>query len=147
MPWKGVTVSETRANFIHDFRLGYYSVSDLAERFSVARKTAHPGLTTRAGKWISRHKQFGDKGFHELSRRPYNSPSQTDPATAWELIELRKAHPSWAARKLLDLMHHRDPVRHLPSPSTASRILLREGLARSRRRFRRAHPGSPRSSP
>ena len=130
MPWKGVTVSETRANFVHDFRLGYYSVSDLAERFSVARKTAH--------KWISRDKQFGDKGFHELSRRPYNSPSQTDPATARELIELRKAHPSWGARKLLDLKHHRDPVRHLPSPSTACRILLREGLARSRRRHRPA---------
>lgn len=139
MPWKGVTVSETRANFIHDYRLGYYCVSDLAERFSVSRKTAH--------KWISRHKQFGDNGFHELSRRPYNSPYQTDPATAKELIALRKTHPSWGARKLLDLMHHRDPSRQLPSPSTACRILLREGLVRSRRHFRRAHPGCPQTSP
>src|SRR3989304_1838102 len=110
MPWKGVTVSEERQRFLEDYELRYYSVSDLADRFSVSRRTAH--------KWIRRFKDFGQNGFHDLSRRPYNSPSQTDPATAQELVSLRKAHPSWGARKLLDLMHHRDPARHLPSPST-----------------------------
>ena len=139
MPWKGVTVSEERQRFIEAYRLGYYTVSDLADRFSVSRTTAH--------KWIRRHRLFGDNGFHELSRRPYHSPSQSDPVIAQELIALRKAHPSWGSRKLLDLMYHRVPSRKLPSPSTACRILLREGLARSRRRFRRAHPGCPKSSP
>ena len=139
MPWKGVTVNEERQRFLQEHILRYYSVSDLADRFSVSRQTAH--------KWIRRHKLFGDSGFHELSRRPYNSPFQTDPAAAQELVSLRKAHPSWRARKLLDLMHHRDPSRHLPSASTVCRILLREGLARSRRRFRRAHPGCPKTSP
>jgi transposase InsO family protein len=132
-------VNEERRRFLQEFRLGYYSVSDLADRFSISRQTAH--------KWILRHRLFGDNGFHEISRRPYNSPSQADPATAQELVTLRKAHPSWGARKLLDLMQHRDTSRQLPSPSTACRILLREGLARSRRRFRRAHPGCPKSVP
>lgn len=139
LPWEGVTVNEERQRFLQEHRLGYYSVSDLADRFSISRQTAH--------KWIRRHKLFGDTGFHEPSRRPYTSPSQTDSATARELIALRKAHPSWGARKLLDLLHCRDASRHLPSPSTACRILLREGLARSRRRSRRAHPGCPRSVP
>jgi len=139
MPWEGVTVSEERQRFLQEHRLGYYSISDLADRFSISRQTAH--------KWIRRQRLFGDTGFHELSRRPYNSPSQTNPATAQELVTLRKAHPSWGARKLLDLLHCRDASRHLPSPSTACRILVREGLARSRRRFRRAHPGCPKSVP
>lgn len=139
MPWEGVTVNETRQRFLQEHRLGYYSVSDLADRFSISRKTAH--------KWIRRADRCGKNGFHELSRRPYNSPSQTDPALAQELIALRKAHPSWGARKLLDIMHGRHPSRLLPSPSTACRILLRHGLVRSRRRFRRAHPGAPKSVP
>ena len=139
MPWKGVTVNETRQRFLEDYELKYYSVSDLADRFGVSCRIAH--------KWIRRFKDFGQNGFHELSRRPYNSPSQTDPATTQELVSLRKTHPSWGARKLLDLMHHRDPARHLPSPSTACRIMAREGLARSKRRFRRAHPGCPKSVP
>ena len=111
MPWKGVTVSEERQRFIEAYRLGYYTVSDLADRFSVSRTTAH--------KWIRRHGLSGDNGFHELSRRPYNSPSQTDLVIARELVTLRKAHPSWGARKLLDLMLRRGTSRHLPSPSTA----------------------------
>jgi len=139
MPWKGVTVNEERQRFLEKFRLGYYSVSDLADRFSISRQTAH--------KWIRRLEHYGQTGFHELSRRPYNSPCQTEPAITQELITLRKAHPAWGARKLLDLMQHRHSSRQLPSPSTACRILLREGLVRSRRRFRRAHPGCPKSVP
>src|SRR3990172_1312331 len=139
MPWNGVTVNEERQRFLQEFRLGYYSVSDLADRFSISRQTAH--------KWIRRLEHYGQTGFHELSRRPYNSPCQTDPAITQELIPLRKAHPAWGARKLLDLMQHRHSSRQLPSPSTACRILLREGLVRSRRRFRRAHPGCPKSVP
>jgi transposase InsO family protein len=139
MPWEGVAVNETRLRFLKEHRLGYYSVADLADRFSISRKTAH--------KWIRRADRYGEEGFHELSRKPYNSPSQTDPATAQELVTLRKAHPSWGARKLLHIMHGRNPSRSLPSPSTACRILLRLGLVRSRRRFRRAHPGAPKSIP
>jgi transposase InsO family protein len=139
MPWKGVTVNEERQRFLEDFRLRFYTVSELADRFGISRRTAH--------KWIRRLQLFGQDGFHELSRRPYNSPAQTSPAIAHELIALRNAHPSWGARKLLELMHRRNPRRYLPSPSTACRILLRQGLVRSTRRFRRAHPGQPMSSP
>jgi len=139
MPWKGVTVNEERLRFLQEYRLDCYSVSDLADRFSISRQTAH--------KWIRRLELYGENGFHELSRRPHSSPLQTDHATTQELVNLRKAHPSWGARKLLDLMQRRQPSRELPSPSTACRVLRREGLVRSRRRFRRAHPGAPKSIP
>ena len=56
MPWKGVTVSEQRQRFLEDYQLSYYSVSELAERFSISRKTAH--------KWINRFKEHGQVGFH-----------------------------------------------------------------------------------
>src|SRR3989304_1214016 len=101
MPWKGVTVSEQRQRFLEDYRLRYYSVSELAERFGVSRRTAH--------KWIRRFEEFGQNGFHELSRRPYNSPSRTDPAVVEALVAFRKAHPTWGARQLLDLMPTRGP--------------------------------------
>jgi len=77
MPWKGVTVSEERRRFLEDYRLKYYTVSELAERFSISRRTAH--------KWIDRFEQTGESGFHEHSRRPHRSPGQTDSAIALEL--------------------------------------------------------------
>ena len=32
MPWRGVTVSEQRQRFLKDYRLSYYSVTELADR-------------------------------------------------------------------------------------------------------------------
>ena len=139
MPWKGVTVSEQRQRFLEDYELSYYSVSELAERFNISRKTAH--------KWINRFKKHGHTGFHEHSRRPHSCPWQTDAAIVEELVKFRKAHPRWGPRKLLDLMQRRDPERQLPAVSTAAQILSREGLIKPRRRYRRAHPCCPKSVP
>ncbi len=122
MPWRGVTVSEQRQRFLEDYKLNYYSVTELAERFSISRKTAH--------KWINRYKEHGQRGFHERSRRPRSCPWQTDAAIVEEVVKLRKAHPHWGPRKLLDLMHRRDARRELPSVSTGARILAREGLVK-----------------
>jgi putative transposase len=72
---------------------------------------------------------------------------QTEPGIAQELVELRKAHPHWGPRKLLNLMEQRHGERELPAPSTAALILARQGLVRPRRRYRRAHPGCPKSIP
>ena len=139
MPWKGVTVSEQRQRFLEDYQLSYYSITELAERFGISRKTAY--------KWINRFKKYGQDGFHELSRRPHSCPWQTEKAIVEELVKRRKAHPSWGPRKLLDLMERRDPERQLPAISTAAHILSREGLIKPRRRYRRAHPGCPKSRP
>jgi transposase InsO family protein len=137
MPWKGVTVSEERQRFLEDYRLGWYTVTELAERYSVSRKTAH--------KWIKRAEEWGENGYHELSRRPHHCPGQTDLAIVRELIELRKARPKRGPAMLLDQLQRRHPGMELPSVATVGRILAREGLVRPRRRWRRAHPGCPKT--
>jgi|SRR3990170_3115630 len=139
MPWKGVTVDETRQRFIEDWKLHFYKVTELAERYDVSPKTAH--------KWIRRYEEFGEAGFHELSRRPHSHPSQTHPAIITEIVDLRQAHPTWGPGILLDLLRKRHPKGHLPGVSTAARILAQHGLVRPRRRYRRAHPGCPKTSP
>jgi putative transposase len=139
MPWKGVTVDEQRQRFLEDYKLNFYSVTDLADRFDVSRRTAH--------KWIDRFEQSGLSGYHELSRRPHNSPSLTDPTIAKEIVDLRLAHPTWGPGILLDLLRKRHPRRDLPAVSTVARILARHGLIRPRRRYRRAHPGCPKTTP
>jgi transposase InsO family protein len=138
MPWKGVTVSEQRQRFIEDVLLNCYSVTELAERFSISRKTAH--------KWINRYEEGGQAGLEEQSRRPHNSPGQTDPAIVAELVGLRERHPSWGPKKLLDVLGRRGTERSLPSIPTAARILAREGLVKPRSRYRRAHPGCPQTN-
>jgi len=55
--------------------------------------------------------------------------------------------PRWGPRKLLDLLQRRHRQCELPAVSTAARILAREGSVTARRRFRRAHPGCPKTVP
>jgi putative transposase len=138
MPWKGVTVSEQKQRFIEDFLLNYYSVTELAKRFSISRKTAY--------KWINRYRENGKAGLEERSRRPRSCPWQTPSDVVDELISMRKAHSSWGPKKLLNIMRERDPERKLPAISTAAKILAEEGLVKPRRRYRRAHPGCPQTT-
>ena len=102
MPWRGVTVSEQRQRFLEDYQLNYYSVTDLAERFGISRTTA--------SKWLNRLKKHVPARFNELTRRHHSCTWQTDTAIVEERVEIRKAHPHWGPRKLLDLMQRRDHV-------------------------------------
>jgi transposase InsO family protein len=128
-------VREQKQRFIEDYLLNYYSITELARRFGITRKTAH--------KWIKRYLEQGPSGLEEQSRRPHSCPWQTDPAVAAEIVALREKHPSWGPKKLLNVLEHRGPERPLPSIATAARILDRAGLVKRRRRYRRAHPGCP----
>ena len=68
MAWKGVTVIEQRENFISDYRLGYYSVSELALRYGVSRKTGY--------KWIRRWEEEGRGSMASTSsHRNCSSPA------------------------------------------------------------------------
>ena len=137
MAWKGVTVSEQKESFLRDYGMKYYSLTELAESYSISRKTAY--------KWIDRYKELGRRGLEDQSRRPHSCPWQTPAVIAEELVKLREKHPCWGPKKLLDLMQRRHSRWELPSVTTAANILAGHGLVRERRRHRRAHPGCPKS--
>jgi transposase InsO family protein len=57
------------------------------------------------------------------------------------LLEARRLHPSWGAKKLLPILVRKHPDWKWPALSTCSAILKRYGLIQQRRR--RRHPGHP----
>ena len=86
MPWETVTVREQKQQFIEDYLADYYSVSELAERFSVSRKTAH--------KWINRFAEDGKKGLEDRDRRPASCPWSTDEKVRAVILGLKGKHPN-----------------------------------------------------
>jgi putative transposase len=63
------------------------------------------------------------------------------------LLELRRRHPRWGAKKLLAVLETRHPDWDLPARSTAHDLLRRHGLVdRKRRRPRFGHPGRSRTT-
>ena len=137
MSWETVTVEEQKKRFINDWLLNYFSISDLANRFSISRKTAH--------KWINKFKEGGYPGLRDLPRTPHSCSHATPEYIVHELITQKEKHPSWGPRKLLKKISDTYPNWDLPADSTVSRILDKHGLVTHRKNYRRLHPGCPMS--
>ncbi len=118
MPWKECDRVSQRQELIALTLRGGVSIACLARRFGVSRKTVY--------KWLARHRQSGEGGLVDRSRRPARCPHRTPAAVRQAVLALRARHRAWGGRKL----HHR--LKHLgvaaPAPSTISRILRDHGL-------------------
>src|SRR5579883_1873923 len=77
-------------------------------------------------KWIKRYLEKGEEGLKEKSRRPHFSPYKTPEIIELQILEVRKRHPAWGARKIHAFLSQRGKV-DLPDPSTITRILHRHG--------------------
>jgi putative transposase len=136
MPWQEVSPMNERRRFISDYHRGLFPLTELCQQFGISRKTAY--------KWIERFEADGNKGLGDRSRRPHGCPHETPADVAEALIEARRRHPSWGAKKLLRILSKRHPRWPWPARSTACDILKRHGLIKQvRRRRRPGHPGRP----
>ncbi len=116
----------------------YSSHAELCRRYNISRKTGC--------KWIERHKAEQWPGLLDRSHRPRACPHQTPEPVVAALLQLRRRHPTWGAKKLLAVLHRRHPDWELPARSTAHDLLKRHGLIpHKRRRPRFGHPGRSRT--
>jgi len=139
MPWKAFSVIESRREFVRLACSGEVSVAALCRRFGISRQT---GFTL-----LRRHREGGEAGLADRSRRPRGSPRRVVPAIEASILELRAAHPRWGGRKLARRLADLG-LAGVPSPSTITEVLRRAGqldpveAARHRPfiRFERAAP-------
>lgn len=116
MPWREVSVSDQRIEFVALARLQDANVTELCERFAISRTTGY--------KWLQR-RQAGDGLLLDRSRRPAHSPARTAAQAEAQVIAVRDEHPAWGARKIAAwLQRHRAiALAH----STVHAILRRHG--------------------
>ena len=136
MPWLEISPMDQRKQLIKDYQRGLQSVTELADRFDISRKTAY--------KWIDRHEQGGIPGLTDRSRRPQSCPHETPQLIIDAVLEARRHHPRWGAKKLLRILSRKDSHVTWPARSTVCDLLKRHDLIpQSRRRPRLSHPGRP----
>lgn len=80
-----------------------------------------------AYKWIDRYREGGIRALNDRSRRPHCSPLRTVPSVEDKIVQLRKNHPHWGARKLRARLVAQG-VQNLPVVSTITAVLHRYGL-------------------
>jgi putative transposase len=140
MPWLERSPFMERVLFVRDFKLGLFTVSDLAAQHGVSRKTAY--------KWLKRYDEEGETGLHERPHAANEIANRTPKDVEEQIVELRKRYRTWGAKKLLVLLQKVLGPDRCPSRSTVADILKRYGLVNARpQRRREGHPGRPITEP
>ena len=97
------------------------TVTEVAGQWKVSRQTLHA--------WLARYEAEGLPGLADRSHRPASCPHQISGDLAALVLELRRAHPYWGARRIrleLGRKHLVDGV--VPSESAVYRCLVRAGV-------------------
>jgi len=138
MPWEVTDPMQERERFIEDVRSGLFTITELAARYGVSRKTLY--------KWMQRHHEAGRRGLEELSRAPHTCPHKTPEELEARIVAYRKRFPLMGPKKIIARLSELDPKLPWPSPSTAGDILSRHELITPHRRRRRGPPEHPLSN-
>jgi transposase InsO family protein len=127
---------DQKTQLIADYRRGLFSLAELCRRFGISRKTGY--------KWIERYETLGVSGLTDRSRRPDSCPHETEPEIVEAILNARRRHPTWGAKKLIVLLNRKKPTWSWPARSTVCDILSRHDLIpKKRRRRSQGHPGRP----
>jgi putative transposase len=138
MPWSHTSPMDQKTQFVAAYLRDRLSVTELCELYGISRKTGYT--------WIDRYLIHGPQGLEERSRRPSTSPRHTPAQVVAAIVEARRRHPSWGAKKLLSILCKRHARWPWPARSTVCDILSRNGLVPKKRQRRViGHPGKPTS--
>jgi transposase InsO family protein len=125
MGWKATDVMDQKSEFALRAASGSESLSELCREFGISRKTGY--------KWKQRFLEQGLPGLQDRSRRPHTNPESLSEDVVCRIVELKRLHPRWGAKKLREVMQRSWPE-PVPSVSSFKRVLEKAGLVRKRPR-------------
>lgn len=130
MPFKETCPVEERIGLFREYDSGAFSVSELCQRYGIARQTFYA--------WKRRRDSGEARWFEAKSHAAARCPHRTADEIAAALIAVRRRFPSFGPKKILARLRRERPGVAWPAASTAGDILKRAGLVEARRRRRRA---------
>ena len=96
------------------------SISEAARLYGATRKTIR--------KWLRSYNLYGLAGLKDKKRAPKRIPHKMRKEEEAQIIELRKKHPSWGARRL------KERYKLTPSYSAIHRVIRQNNLLKPKKR-------------
>ena len=139
MPWSQTTPMDQKTQFIADY---------LRESVLVHRAVRALRGESRDGLQVDRrYLEQGPQASRSARADPTRARIRPAGTSSDALLEVRRRHPTWGAKKLLALVAKRHPRWELPARSHGVRDPKRNGMVPKKRRRRAsaipAHPTSP----
>ena len=88
-----LSVAEQRYQAVLAVISGGETVTDVAARFGVSRKTVHD--------WLAKYEAGGLENLGDRSHRPRSCPHQMDSEVEVAIAQMRTTHPGWGPRRLV----------------------------------------------
>jgi transposase InsO family protein len=135
-----MSVTEQRYKAVQGVLADGRTVAEVAAQWSVSGRTLH--------RWLARYEGAGLEGLGDRSRRPAHCPHQMAAEIEILVLEMRRAHPYWGARRIAFELR-RKRLQPAPSESAVYRCLVRaaviDPVSRRRRRetWKRWERGAP----
>ena len=123
---------DQRRKFVGEYESGDWTMSELCRFYEISRESGY--------KWLKRSRSEGEPGLQDRSRAARWHPNQTAVEIEQQVLQLRRQHATWGARKLLIVLQRRRPSVIWPAASTIGELLKREGLTVARRKRRKTPP-------
>src|SRR5690242_10711047 len=123
-----MSVTEQRYKAVQGVLADGRTVGEVAGQWEVSRRTLH--------RWLSRYEGGGLEALGDGSHRPAHCPHQMPAAIEVVVLEMRRAHPYWGARRIAFELT-RKGVQPAPSESAVYRCLVRAGVIDPMTRRRR----------
>ena len=115
-------------------RLAGEPMAELCREFGISRKTGY--------KIFDRYQDCGVEGLTDRSRRPYRYANKLPFQVETFLLNVKREHPSWGARKIRERLIRRFSDIPTPAKSTIHAVLDRHGWVQRRGRTRRRAQGT-----
>jgi transposase InsO family protein len=123
---------DQRIAFIADWLRDEWTLTELAGRYQISRKTAY--------KWIDRYEADPAHGLAEQSRAPKQHGRARPEEQREAVLALRRRHPHRGPKKLRAMLREREPAVDWPAASTLGDWLRAAALSTPRRRARYVVP-------
>lgn len=113
MPWKNISAETPQRSFIEAVQQRDGSFGEVCHQHGISRQTGY--------KWWRRFQQEGWLGLQARSRRPHRLGRDWPPWFRTAVAQMRRAHPSWGAKKLRWALRQHWPRRVWPHVRTLER--------------------------
>src|SRR3981189_874992 len=133
MPWKECSGMDERLQFVAR-RLAGEPMAELCRELGISRKTGY--------KLFCRYQESGIHGLTARSRRPYRYAHQLPFQVENYILNVKREHTSWGARKIRERLIRRFSGIPIPAKSTIHAVLDRYALVERRGRVRRRAQGT-----
>ncbi len=134
MCWRAREVVDQRRQFVLEYGSDEWTMAELCRFYEISQETGY--------KWWKRSQSEGAQCLEDRSRAPQRHPNQMATKIEQQVLQLRRQHPTWGARKLLARLLDQQPAVAWPAASTIGELLKREGLTVPRRKRRKTPPFS-----